>query len=372
MRRYHFSEFGRYTGNVGLHTDYRVARITQVNEINGTVNIKWMDHPGGREGVQINQAGFGDWVFPVVNSVVLIGIRDTTPEILRYIPLSYKAQVASAHVAELHAGEKLFMSYREEADGTIEQDVIPTPTGAFIKMDNLGQIILSSGGGDKWTMNQMDHSVTVETMTHHTETEAGILTFGVAEREYPSVIPGQEANLLQVFKNSLTGEAYTEFRLRVLDVSDADVTTKPEVDDPFIELILGTKLEKTGGDLTTSWKAEQSDEGKDIAISLVVKKKEGLGDLATRHIVFNFIVDKEGNVKMVVDGNCVLECDDIKLGGSGVEQPVVLKSFITNYYNNHQQIGNLGVPTGSPIIIPNTSPGSLSSLNTVSKSTEVE
>jgi len=348
MRRYSASEFDRFSGKVGKPVDYRYARIVSVNEIDGTVNVMWLDHPGGRESIQINQAGFGNWEFPVINSVVLIVLRHDDPIILRYIPLSYKNQVKLGVVPQLRSGEKLFMSYREEAESGM-----PIPTDASIKMDNFGRIILSSGAGDLWTMNPNDNSIVVETMTQRVETEAGVLTFGIAEREYPSTIPGQPADLRQVFKNTSTGEVYTEFRLRVLDSSDANVLTEPEVENPFIELTLGTKLERSGvGELTT-WSPEQSSEGKDIAISLNVRNKVNGGRTTT----FNFVVDKEGNVKMTADGKFVLECDDIKLGGGGGEQSIVLKSFLTNYYNTHTQQGNLGFPVGVPLVpAPTTSP----------------
>ncbi len=357
MRRYGFNEFAKFGDNITRHTDYRIARIVSINEIDGTVNIMWLDHPGGRENVQINQAGFGDWEFPVINSVVLTGMRSDQPEILRYIPLSYKNQVKLGTVPQLRPGEKLFMSYRAEA----ERDMA-TPTGATIKMDNQGRIILSSGAGDTWTMNPNDNSIVIETMTQRTETEAGVLTFGITEREYPSAIPGQEPDLRQVFKNSSTGEAYTEFRLRVLDSSDTNTFADPDVEDPFIELTLGTKLKKEGLGALTTWTPEQSSEGKDIAISLNVRNKTN----GSRTTTFSFVVDREGNVKMTVDGNFVLECDDIELGGGGSEQPVVLKSFLTTYYNSHTQLGNLGFPGGPPVIpAPTTSP-------TVSSKTKVE
>lgn len=365
MRRYGFHELQKFGGNLNPQTIYRIARIVAINEINGTVNIMWLDHPGGRDNVQINQAGFGDWEFPVINAVVLIGMRGDQPEILRYVPLSYKNQVQLRDVPQLFPGEKLFMSYRQEADNVAGQTIMPTPTDAYFKMDNQGRIILSSPADNKLTINPSDSSITIETMTQYVETEAGVLTFGVTEREYPSVIPGQSADLRQVFKNSVTGETYTEFRLRVLDSSDTDIATDPDVDDPFIELTLGTKLKRSGVGSTTVWTPDQSSEGKDIAISLTVRKKNALLS-AGRETTFNFVVDKEGNVKMTVDGKFVVSCDDIELGGGGSEQPVVLRSFLTTYYNSHTQIGNLGFPGGPPIIpAPVTSP-------TVSTKTKVE
>lgn len=370
MRKYDFNDVSKFGG--ATQSDYetlRIAYITHVDSSRGTVDIKWLDHPGDRSGVQINQSALGTWDFPVVGSTVLIKMRNDIPEIIRYIPLNYAKQVSAGHAEQLYPGEKLLMSYQSAP--VINGNSLPqlVPTGTQIKMDNSGRIIMSTGSGDKFLIDPVDHLIEINSMDHKISTEAGILEFGVAEREIPSTLDPTQKEKVTIFKNVLTGQAYTEFHLRLLDVSDDNPLTPPEVDNPFIELILGTAL-KQEGDTFVPDRVPSSDPGagKEIAISLSVKDKT----TTTSPVVFLFRVDKAGNVKMEVAGNCTLKCNDIKLGGAGNEQPIVLKDFLSSVYNSfislynsHPHIGNLGLPTGSPLV--QSSPASLEYPNITTK-----
>lgn len=365
MRRYGYNELEKYGGNRQRYSHrFRLGWITFVDEIQGTVNVKWIDYPGGRENVPINQAAFGGWNFPVVGAVVLIGMREgEIPEILRYETLGYANQVDAGAADQLHPGEWLFQSFSSISDTEGEGIPIPQPTGTELKLDSHGRVLISSGTGDSWALDPADSitSISANSMDHKISTEAGIMEFGIAH-----VIDQEGNDSGLVFKDRVPfpiGKPFTHFRLRVLETSDLDPLTAPEVDDPFVELTLGTKLKSDGSEVE---KTTSNDAVTNKEIAIYLNTKAGIG--------FKFLVDKDGNVTMTVkDGKKFkVSCDDIEFGGSGNEQPVVLKAFIDNYHNTHKHIGNQGKPTSTPIITPPTSPTSPSTTNVVSKSTEVE
>lgn len=350
MRRYDYNDLDKFGGEVHDYTSLRIAYITHVDHSRGTVEIKWLDHPGSRSGVQINQSALGSWDFPVVGATVLIKMRNDVPEILRYVPINYSSQVKSGHIVQLYPGEKLLMSYHGAP--VVQGNSLPqlVPTGTQIKMDNSGRIIMSTGMQDKFLIDPTDNIIEIDSMNHRISTEAGIIDFGITKREVPSSIDPSLKDTITVFKSG--NQAYTELRLRLLEASDNNPATAPEVDNPFIELTMGTALKRLGTIyVPDTVPVPDSGTGNEIAISLKVNNK------SNSSTVFLFRVDKSGNVKMEVDGHFTIKCDDIELGGDGLEQQVVLKDFITTIYNSHAQIGNLGLPTGPPLIpAPTTFP----------------
>lgn len=363
MRRYDYNDVSKYGGEVHDYETLRIAYITHVDHIRGTVEIKWLDHPGSRSNVQINQSALGTWDFPVVGAVVLIKMRNDIPEILRYIPLNYSSQVQSGHIEQLYPGEKLFMSYH--AAPVVQGDSLPQliPTGTQIKMDNSGRIIMSTGVADKFLIDPTENIIEIDSMTHRISTEAGIIDFGVTKREIPSTIDPSLTDTVTIFKNPATGQTYTELRVRLLDMSDNNPLTPPEVDNPFIELAMGTVLKSQGNPVSTyipdTVPSGDPGSGHEIALSLKIKDKTN----SASPVVFLFRIDKAGNVKMEVDGNFTLKCNDILLGGHDLEKQIVLKDFLTTIYNtfitvynSHSQIGNLGLPTGPPLVPATPSP----------------
>jgi hypothetical protein len=181
---------------------------------------------------------------------------------------------------------------------------------------------------------------------------------------YPD--PTQNTEMVLVTKDNTLiangGKAFTEFRLRVLETADVDPTTAPEVDDPLVEVVLGTKIQRIGSGLDTIYSPEltpsdAAEAGKEICVQLRTKGTVG----------FEFIIDKVGNVTMRVKDTKKLKiiCDDvevdsdkvtvvgtdIKLGGGGGEKAVVLSDFISDFNSHtHNGVSAGGGVSGTPTI----------------------
>ena len=345
MRKY-FKNERPFGGNVLSATPFhRLAVVSTVNASKGTVNLKWLDHPGGREDVVISQSAFGSFEFPVPGAVVLVAMKKgDLPEIDRYIPIGYAKQVQIGDAKQLQSGEKLWRSYVGSDVEQGKQFPIPIPTGTEIYMSNSGKIVLRDGTGDWWELDPTDNIIHQNSMTYQCTTEAGSLDFGLVKREMPTYPdPTENSEMVLVTRNNTSilngGRAFTEFRIRVLETADVDPTTAPEIDDPFVEVILGTKIKREGSGLNTTYSPEETtgdhaESGKEICIQIRTKSTIG----------FEFTVDKDGGVTMRMADNKKLKikCDDIELGGGGNEKTVVLSDFIATY-NIHGHTG-LNVP----------------------------
>ena len=349
--RYYFKDERAFGGHILSSTPFhRLAVITEVDEQRGTVKLKWLDHPGGRENVVISQAAFGSYDFPVPGAVALIAMRyGDLPEIDRYMPVGYIRQVEAGKSKQIYPGEKLWRSYSGSDVVKGSQYPIPIPTGSEIYMSKTGKIIFRDGTGDWWELDPNDNLIHQNSMTYQCTTEAGVLDFGLVKREMPTYPdPAQNSEMVLVTKNNISilnsGKAFTEFRLRVLETADVNPLTPPETNDPFVEVILGTKIKKVGSGLdtvyspetTTSQHAESDEE-----ICIQIRTKSSVG--------FEFTVDKTGNVTMTIaDGQKLkVKCDDIELGGGGGEKNVVLSDFITTY-NTHTHL-ETGGTTNTPL-----------------------
>lgn len=345
MRRY-FKEERPFGGHLLNTTPFvRLAVITNVDESRGVASIDWLDYPGGREDIVISQAGFGSFEFPVPGTLALMAMRrGDIPEIVRYIPVGYAKQVQAGDAKQLHAGEKLWRSYVGSDTEPGKPYPIPIPTGTEIYMSNSGKVVIRDGTGDWWELDPNDNVIHQNSMNYECTTEAGVLDFGLIKREMPTYPdPTENSEMILVTKNNTSilngGKAFTEFRLRILETADVDPTTPPEVDNPFIEIILGTKIKKEGSGLNTTYSPEETtdthaESGNEICVQLRTKGSNG----------FEFTIDKEGNVTMIVASGKKLKvvADHILLGGGNNEKAVVLSDFITTY-NSHK---HLGVTTG--------------------------
>jgi len=351
MRRY-FPNERPFGGHLLSRTPYhRLAVITSVNAEKGTVAIKWLDHPSGRDNIVISQAAFGSFDFPVPGAVILVAMREgDIPEIDRYMPIGYAKQVQAGEAKQLQPGEKLWRSYSGFETDQNQQFPIPIPTGSEIYMSNSGKIVFRDGTGDWWELDPTDNVIHQNSMTYQCTTEAGVLDFGLVKREMPTYPdPTQNSEMVLVTRNNTSilngGKAFTEFRLRVLETADVDPTTAPEVDNPFVEVILGTKIKRTGSGLNTVYSPEETtdnhaESGNEICIQIRTKSTIG----------FEFTVDKEGNVSMSLanDKKLKVVCDNILLGGAGNEKAVVLSDFITTY-NGHTHPDPASGFTGVPV-----------------------
>ena len=357
----------------------RPAVIKAVSKEVGTINIEWLDHPGVREELILPTSGQGVFELPTIGSPVLIGFdKGFNAYVVRHIPLGFRELISTIH--PLDQGEKIILSYTKP----IIQDegnpfVAPKPTGTYFYMSNVGDISMATAEGDSWTLDRVANTIEQNSMNYRAMTEAGILDFGLVKR----VIGGKKTILSSTgvpFGSTGGGvgndEVLTEFRLRVLETADANILTPPEVDTPFIELTLGTKIKESREEDNKTYEIEKTDSShavtdKEIMIQLKTKADQG----------FEFTVDKSGNLTLKVLGdvridvtgnadlsanNMNLKAEDIKIAGNDNEQPVVLEKFLTQFYNQHTHLGNMGEPTGIPLVPASKVPG-----NDISQVTKV-
>ncbi len=398
---YNFQDFASpFDGFELPGTFLRPAVIISVQPDKGTVNIEWLDHPSMRQEILLPTSGQGIYELPTIGSAVLVGFdKGYRAYILRYLPAGYRDLVGTPRIdvegksvsikpviRKIDSGEKMLVSYLKDpgAEKT-SQFIVPALTGTYFYMSNVGDIYMETAEGDSWKLDRLNNSIVQNSMNFRAVTEAGILDFGLIKREFTGGegIISTEGNPL-ISSGQFTEEALTEFRLRILETADANPLTEPEIDEPFIELILGTKIKKPLDgvfelDKTDSSHAQTSD-GTPKEIMIQLKTKAGQG--------FEFTVDKEGNLTVKTKGNVRIDTEgnsdiniagnatvnidkdaniladkmtftanSIRIAGNNKEQPVVLEEFLKTHYNAHTHWGNMGASTSPPIIPAPRTPG---------------
>lgn len=373
------SNFG--TPDTGFHNDglwIRPGIIQGVDADTGLLDVEWMDHPGIRQGIAITQPHQGMFQIPTVGSIVLVGFdQGFGAQILRYLPAGYAAQVEDRDLYPLRPGEITLFSF-QDTKGTVreKQFIVPTTTGTRFFMNNIGDIQMATALGEWWHMSNAESEIRQNSMNYTVSTEAGVMQFGLtrrlpesskSEENVPSIITPNGQRLEDV--GGLNPEGLTEFRLRLLETADTQQSALndpnayvPAVNDPFIELTLGVKVDDDG-DLvkTTAAQAKTTTGTQDIIIQLKTRTDQG----------FEFTVDREGNVTLLVKGNIkidvggdtdltvagnvnanvngdiVAEAKKIKLTG---DKALVLADFLTSYDTHTHVSAAPGSPTAPPLV----------------------
>ena len=309
---------------------FRVGIITHVNPSNGTINFEWLDHPGARQETLLTFSGQGVYELPPIGSVILVGFDNSMDAyIVGYIPIGYQDLVEANRVgdngkiikvtpsiAKIDTGEKMLISYLSQPTETKGKFATPVPTGTYFRMSNIGDILMKTAEGDYWRLDRRNNIIQQNSINYRAITEAGILDFGLVKRQTTDSQTAQKTteNIISTSGVPL-GEGHevplTEFRLRVLETADVDANTPPEVENPLVELTLGTKVTDSGTLVKTdTTHATTSDNApKEIMIQLKTKADQG----------FEFTVDKEGNLTVKVKGNVrvdVVGDSDITVNGN--------------------------------------------------------
>lgn len=365
MRSFNSEEFSSHFTQLPRQGTYlRPAVITSVNPAKGMVNIEWLDHPGTRQDVLISPSGQGIFELPTTGSTVLVGFGSGYDAyILAYIPVGYRDLVGTPRddgkevapsILKISAGEKMLISYLSKSDeNKNSQFDSPSPTGTYFYMSNVGDILMKTAEGDYWKLDRRSNIIQQNSMNYRAITEAGILDFGLikraatnSEKQTEDIISSTGA----VLGDSSGDNALTEFRLRILETADANATTAPEVDDPLIELTLGTKVSNDGQIIKTD--NTYAANSKEIIIQLKTKAAQG----------FEFTVDKEGNLTVKVTGNVkfaisqgdaqidVDEGREIRLGGADTEKILLGETFQKSFNALVTVVKSLQcyTPSGSP------------------------
>ncbi len=351
-----------FIGREGQNSYVRPAIILAVNVSAGTINVEWLDHPGSRADLPILHAGQGIFEMPTPGAVVLMGFdRSYQPYILRYIQPGYSALVNNATIWKIQPGEKMFVSYLPESLVAKEkQFALPVPTGTYLHLNNVGDIVMTTADGDYWQLNRRDQTIEQYSLNHTVRTEAGILDFGLIKRPFVEGVKIISTAGKPLDDPTAAQDALTEFRLRVLEIPDTNSETLPEIDNPFIELTLGTKLKETiNSDDTRQYELAKTNSSyagganKEIMIQLKTKADHG----------FEFTVDKSGNVTVkvkgnvkfdITNGNMIFNVDSaskIHLGGENGEKALLGESFqkkfnaLVQYVNSLHFTNTAGTPT---------------------------
>jgi len=385
MRSFNSKDFSsHFTSKPQPGTYLRPAVITSVDPAMGTVNLEWLDHPGVRQDVLISPSGQGIFELPTVGSAVLVGFGiGFEAYILAYIPVGYRDLVGTPRISSngdsikvtpsilnLRAGEKMLISYLAKSEeNKNNQFTTPLPTGTYLYMSNVGDILMKTAEGDYWKLDRCSNIIQQNSMNYRAITEAGILDFGLVKRAATDP-EKQTEDIISAAGSPLGADpfitssenALTEFRLRILETADANTLTAPEVEDPLIELTLGTKVTDGGQIIKTdsTYATTSDDTPKEIMIQLKTKADQG----------FEFTVDKEGNLTVKVKGNVkfaisegdmqidVDEEHEIKLGGNSGEKALLGESFqerfntLVGYVNRLHYIPPSGVP--APLVLSAT------------------
>jgi hypothetical protein len=354
----------------------RPAVISAVNPATGAVTVDWLDYPGQRSNIPMYLSGQGIFEMPTVGAKVLVGFdKGFGAHIVRYIQPGYKTLINDSTIWAMKPGEKMLLSYLN--DGYTKESS-PEPTGTYFYMNNTGNILMTNRNGDRWLLDTAENIIEQQSMNYKISTEAGILDFGLLKREINEKLliisntPGASATPLTTGLSALT-----EFRLRLLETADADSTTASEVDDPYIELVLGTKVTNDIVPIKVLTDTTYAVPFKEIMIQLKAKVDStsvNVSSVASSQ-GFEFTVDKAGNMTLKVSGdvrvdvvgksditvngdanitakNITMKADEIKIAGNKKEQPVVLKDFIVNSYNTHTHMSSAPATPTSPVIIP--------------------
>lgn len=350
-----------FTGWEEQNPYIRPAVILGVNHTAGTINIEWLDHPGSREELPIPHAGQGFLEMPTPGAAVLMGFdKAYQPYILRFIQPGYSTLINMGTIWQIRPGEKMIVSFLEESFvDKKKQFAMPTPTGTYLHLNNTGDIFMTTADGDYWELNRRDQTIEQYSLNSTVRTEAGILDFGLVKRPLSDGVKIMSTAGAALDDPSATQDALTEFRLRVLETADGNIDTPPEVDKPFIELTLGTKLDETiNVDGTRRYKLAKTDNsyagGADKEIMIQLKTKADHG--------FEFTVDKNGNLTVKVNGNVkfdttgditlnVAENSTVHLGGDNGEKALKGESFqskfnsLVDYVNKLAYVNTAGVVT---------------------------
>jgi len=358
----------------------RLGVIQSIDINTGLVTIRWSDYPGVRTDVPISQSAYGTFDIPPVGSLVIVGFdQGFKAHILRYLPVGFSKQIIDGDIRAIKAGEKLFMSYTDNFQKTSKDFPVPKATGTLIHMNTTGDIELSTAFGDRWFMNNLQNTIEQNSMNYMVQTEAGLLEFGLIKRKTspkdvtPTLIgPNTVTNSL-VGPPNLSSGVFTEFRLRVLEKADADFSTVPEVDNPFIELNLGVKVDNDGNKVKTT--TDHFEANNDIVIQLKTKSGQG----------FEFTVDKGGNLTLKTGANIkigaskdmnieiggdtnITSAGDVSINAAKVkligDKAIVLEDFISKF-NQHT---HKGVMPGGSTTLP---PTPISKSSVVSKKVKV-
>ena len=241
----------------------RIGMIDQVNPLEGTCTIKWLDRPGRRYDVLLTQGSPNEWCIPKRGDCVLVAFdHHERARIIRYINVGHAARIKdSKSLPKLKDGEKLW---------EVEGSYLYLKKGGDIVLSTLdkGYIVLEANTGT-WKS---------ETVSWKIITEAGIMNFGLIKR---FVSDGTQREYQEIVDEE--GNNYTEFRIKIAEQADG-ILGVSGLEDPFIDIALGTYVDADGK--AVNKKGEEGDYNKQLVVKISLKNGVQIS------------IDKEGRVSL--------------------------------------------------------------------------
>jgi hypothetical protein len=339
----------------------RLARVEGVEASKGEVTIAWLDAPGITKATY-SQPDCTIYAPPVEGTVCLVALgAGNIPHIMRFIPLGYATRVKEAKMRQVNPGEV----FVESMTGVVDGAKVPIRTGTDLYMNNSGDLTITTAYGDTFQIRRDDNMLMQKFANWELQAEAGRLFMGVVRR----VIGAGTAAVTKIITSNNVpiaagGTPLAEFRLSITEKSDTDPAAEPGTDDPIVEVIAGSCIDETGlqiysetGDKTVLKVRTRND---DMALEVddkgnLVITARTLHFKTTAGSEFDLNTDDSGDVTVTVKTGKALKvkADHVDLGNTALKK-LVNETFLS-LYNAHTQLGNLGFPTGVPVV-PMTDP----------------
>lgn len=307
----------------------RIGKIEQVYPEKGTCSVFWLDKPGIRHDVLLTQGAPKTFEIPEKGQVVLVQFdHNERARIIRYINLGHASRVQDTKsLPKLKEGDKLWEN-----------------GGSYLYMKKNGDIVLSTVSQGYFILENNTSTLKSETVNWKVTTDAGILFFGELKR---FINNGDGTRSLDSVTD-LTGNSYTELRLKVVETSDG-MLGLTGIESPFLDLAIGTFVDDEGDTVAKDDKVPVN-LNKQLAVRLVLQSgvkifidKEGRLSIEGAKInINNAYVDSSDS-----DIAAGLEENSAELGNKGQhaarEHDEITVPISNNGYNdpNHKKLTNL-------------------------------
>lgn len=294
----------------------RIGVVDQVYPERGVCTLRWLDKPGYRAEVLITQASPKSWEIPEKGSVVLVGFDPyERARILRYINLGHEDRMREVKsLPKMKEGEKLW-----------------EVGGSYFYIKRNGDVVISTANQGYFLIENSTSTFKSESVNWKVTTDGGIMYNGIIKR-FTDNGDGTKSN--ENITN-LTGDNLIEFRLRLVETADGALGLKG-VEDPFIDLVMGTYIDKDGN-IVNKKDSPTINNNKEIAVRIVLKSG------------IKLFIDKEG--RLSIEGaklninNAKVDSDDPDIAEGLEENDSSLGTRGQHAAREHDEIT---VPLGSP------------------------
>ena len=228
----------------------RIGRIETVDPERGVCSIRWLDKPGIRNDVLLTQGSPKTFEIPEKGAIVLVAFdHHERARITRYINLGHESRVQDTKsLPRLKEGDKLWEN-----------------GGSYFWMKKNGDVVISTLSQGYFILENKTGALKSETVNWKVVTEGGIIFFGDVKRFIDN---GDGTRSLEPVTN-ITGDGYTEFRLRMVETADG-VLGLTGIENPFFDLTIGTVVDDEG-DAISKGDSVPTNLQKQLALRLILQ-----------------------------------------------------------------------------------------------------